>query len=227
MIRLIIFCICFFGGIGYILFQMYRFYISLQSTRSQMAKDIKYLQDEIIAEDVPLVDLDDGELKLLSLEEDSSELRSFKGKYVIGNFNSIFHEPLIAYGIKEYAASAKVIIIVKSQSFQIRYECDERETVVYWDDKVFGKIDSEGYLLNESKTLKMGRIDIAEGVEQQKIFIDDKAIAAVNNPYVLSGESTRAFAMIKEMDEHDRHICLILALLNLIQRTDIKKVYST
>lgn len=226
MIRLIVLSVFFFGGIGYILFQMYRFYISLQSTRSQVQKDIKFLQDEITAENVPLVDLDDTELKLLSLAEDSSELRSFKGKYVIGNFTSIFHETLIAYGIKEYASSSKLIIIVKSAAFEIRYECDEKQTTVYWNEKVFGKIDSDGYIWNEAKTIKMGRIDISEEVEQQQIFIDDRAIAAVNNPYQLSGESVRAFSMIKEMDDHDRHVCLSLALLNLIQRTDIKKVYS-
>lgn len=225
MIRTLVLSFVFFGGIGYIVFQIFRFYLSLQGTRSQRKKDLEELKMEMSDKKFDLIKLDVEELKLLSLNEESSNIKSFRGNFVIGQFFSIYNEALFVYGIKEYASTSRAMLLIQAKDFEILYEIDKNKTKVFWNDKIFGIIDAEGFLTNEEGTIRLGKIDTNTEAMDQQIFIDTQVVAIMNNPYVDHHDSARAFSLLNEMDEYDRHICLSLGLLNLVQRTDMKKVY--
>lgn len=225
MIRIFIISLFLFGGVGYIVFQIFRFYLSLQGTKSQRKIDLELLRKEMSDQKQDLINMDDEELKLLSFSEESSHQKSIKGSFVVGHFKSVYNESLFLYGIKEYAATSRSILLISTREYEIMYEITKDKTRVYWNDILFGIIDANGYLLDANEKIKLGKIETSVDAEYQNIFIDNRVIAVMNNPYIDHSSTTRAFSVLNDMDEHDKHICLSLGLLNLVQRNEMKKVY--
>ncbi len=209
----------FLGGIGYIVFQMYHFYLSLQATSTQMNRDKEELRDYLSEMEDEVIPLAQDEIKLLSIRNETQQVREFKGTFSRGLFYTVYTEPLFKFVLKEYSSSDRALLIIQTLEGEILYELAENNSKVYWDQKLIGTLDDKGSIWNESREIEIGHIDISETSLEQNVFIKDQHVATIVNPFQASTTSQRLFTHLEPLDEYDMRICLALVLLNVVERT--------
>lgn len=218
MVRFFILAL-FFGGIGYIVFQMYHFYLSLQATSTQMNRDKEELREYLSEMEDEIIPIEHDELKLLSVRNETQQVREFKGTFSRGIFYTIYTEPIFKFVLKEYSSSDRSLLIIQTMQGELLYELSDNASKVYWDHKLLGILDDKGSIWNESRDIEIGHIDIAETSLEQNVFIKDQHVATIVNPFQASTTSQRLFTHLELLDEYDMRICLALVLLNVVERT--------
>ena len=88
-----------------------RFLFKMTISKSQLLRDIDTLRNEISDLKKMLIPFNSEEMELLSLNQSNVSKRKRFSTVTKGIFNTIYYEPLIAYGIKNYSNNQKLILI--------------------------------------------------------------------------------------------------------------------
>ena len=119
-----------------------RFLFKMTISKSQLLRDIDTLRNEISDLKKMLIPFNSEEMELLSLNQSNVSKRKRFSTVTKGIFNTIYYEPLIAYGIKNYSNNQKLILICSSTD-EFVYLSKGNTTHVFMNDTEAGVLTSD------------------------------------------------------------------------------------
>lgn len=225
MSPLIFFLAILIGGIfatGTLYF-IYFVLIHFQPAKGKIRSDLKKMKNEITPFINELIPWNKEELELLS----SNQIKQKISRGIIttaeGVFNSIYHEPLIAYSYKKYISSKKdEVIYARTSNHEFVYRTKKDSTELFIDNQKVGTINNQGLLYGGRKKRLLASINKNENELELPIFIGDKERGTLMKPE--SGSvNPRAFQFVGEMKENEEAVFLSLAVLELVKDSINKK----
>lgn len=205
------------GGFGFILFQIYQFFFSIGGSRSKIARDKKELGQ--LAEELTtnLPPLSTEELSLLSAKLKYSRIT--KGMYYTekGVLSSVYEEPMISYGYRNYGRGKSVLVANTSDG---KFEFEERKNGVLLkiNGYVEGTISDLG-VLNDAQGNKIADINFNANSDYRDVKIRERKVAELLDPENEDiTENTRAFLELKDLDEQEKNILVGLTIYDALIR---------
>jgi len=216
----IIFFLALLGGGMLAILALYFVYFALihfQPGKGKIKNDLKKMKNEIAPFIEKLIPWNKEELELLS----STQVKQKVSKGIIttaeGVFNSIYHEPLIAYSYKKYISSKKdEVIYARTSNHEFVYRTKKGSTELFIDNQKVGVINDQGLLYGGRKKRLLARINKSENELELPIIIGDKERGTLMKPE--SGSiNPRAFQFVGEMKKNEEAVFLSLAVLELVR----------
>lgn len=205
------------GGFGFIVFQIYQFLFNVGGSRSKVAKDkaeLKQLAKEITQQLAPLTK---EELSLLSSKLKSSRIT--KGMYYTekGLMMSIFEEPLVSYGYRNYGRGKSLLVANTANGL---FEFEEKKEGVHLSINGFnqGIIDSSGELYDKQGN-KIAELDFKTNDDYRDLKIGNNKVGSLLDPENEKiTDNTRAYLELKDLDEHERNLVLAITMYDSLIR---------
>ena len=196
-----------------------RFLFKMTISKSQLLRDIDTLRNEISDLKKMLIPFNGEEMELLSLNQSNVSKRKRFSKVTKGIFNTIYYEPLIAYGIKNYSNNQKLILIC-STTDEFVYLFKGNTTHVFMNDTEAGVLTSDGKFYSIKNKL-LALIDGADQLQSHTVWIQGKDMGYINNPRFVSKSIPRAYNLLKTMSQEEQNIFLCLTLVNLVEEAQL------
>lgn len=196
-----------------------RFLFKMTISKSQLLRDIDTLRNEISDLKKMLIPFNGEEMELLSLNQSNVSKRKRFSKVTNGIFNTIYYEPLIAYGIKNYSNNQKLILIC-STTDEFVYLSKGNTTHVFMNDTEAGVLTSDGKFYSIKNKL-LALIDGADQLQSHTVWIQGKDMGYINNPRFVSKSIPRAYNLLKTMSQEEQNIFLCLTLVNLVEEAQL------
>lgn len=217
-----IFFLAIFVGGAFAILALYFLYFALihyQPGKGKIRTDLKKMKNEIAPYIEELVPWTKEELELLS----SNQVKQKISKGIIttaeGVFNSIYHEPLIAYSYKKYISSKDdEVIYARTSNHEFVYRTKKGSTELIIDNQKVGVINQQGLLHGGRRKRLLARINKSENELELPIIIGDKERGTLIKPES-DAVNPRAFQFVREMGKNEEAVFLSLAVFELIKET--------
>lgn len=217
-----IFFLAIFVGGAFAILALYFLYFALihyQPGKGKIRTDLKKMKNEIAPYIEELVPWTKEELELLS----SNQVKQKISKGIIttaeGVFNSIYHEPLIAYSYKKYISSKNdEVIYARTSNHEFVYRTKKGATELIIDNQKVGVINQQGLLHGGRRKRLLARINKSENELELPIIIGDKERGTLMKPES-DAVNPRAFQFVREMGKNEEAVFLSLAVFELIKET--------
>lgn len=200
----------------------FRFLFKMTISKSQLLKDIDSLRKDISDLKKMLVPFNDDEMEILSLNQSNITKKKRFSPVTKGIFNTIYYEPLVAYGIKNYSNKQKLILICTSAD-EFVYLTKGDKTHVFMNDAEAGVLTSEGKFYSIKNKL-LALIDGNDNLQSHTVWIQGKDVGYINNPRFVSKSIPRAYNLLKPMNREEQNIFLCLTLANLVEEAQLHKI---
>ncbi len=189
-------------------------------------KELLDLRSEITELTDKVINWDESELELLSLNQVE---RSFSKRFsntVSALIDSIYHEHMLAYSYREFPGKRKkAIIYAATNDHEFFYIIKGESTQIFVDQHFMGTMNRDGLIYGKNNRRLIARLnDYKRPVKP--IVIGDKEVAAVLDPLDHDKFNPRAFEYISSKISHPNFlITLALAIYTIVDRTkDVKKL---
>lgn len=210
--RILIFGIVAAAGAFFIVFQIIKFFFSISNPKSRVTKDRKYGLIKLRELADGLVPFDHDELKILSIERESSLQRKTFHSEEFGQLFTIYNEPLIAYYLFDYLDDRK-LLLSETNKLDVELYKENNTTAVWVDGKLRYNIDLRGNLsrIGSNPTI-IASINTNNANQYSSIIIKGETRAHL----LRNGESatarSRAYPVIEIVEEEDALLCYCLTL---------------
>ena len=187
-------------------------------------KELLELRTEISELRSRIINWEESELDLLSLNQVE---RSFSKRFsnnVSGIIDSIYHEHMIAYAYREVSGRKnKAVMYAASNHHEFFYIIKGSDVQIFVDQHFLGTMNQKGLVYGKNSRRLIARINDYESVVKP-IVIGDKEVAAVLDPLNHDKFNPRAFEYISSKMSHpDFLITLALAIYTIVDRTREEK----
>jgi hypothetical protein len=196
-----------------------RFLFKMTISKSQLLRDIDTLRNEMSDLKKLLIPFNSEEMELLSLNQSNVSKKKRFSTVTKGIFNTIYYEPLIAYGVKNYSNNQKLILIC-STTDEFVYLSKGNTTHVFMNDTEAGVLTSEGKFYSIKNKL-LALIDGGDQLQSHTVWIQGKDMGYINNPRFVSKSIPRAYNLLKTMSQEEQNIFLCLTLVNLVEEAQL------
>lgn len=221
MSPLIFFLALFAGGLLAVLTLYFAYFalIHFQPGKGKIRTDLKKMKDEIAPFIEELIPWNKEELELLSSNQVKQKISRGIITTAEGVFNSIYHEPLIAYSYKKYISSKKdEVIYARTSNHEFVYRTKKGITELIIDNQKVGVINKQGLLHGGRKKRLLAQINKSENELELPIIIGNKERGTLMKPE--SGSvNPRAFQFVGKMGKNEEAVFLSLAVLELIKES--------
>ncbi|MBT8228923.1 MAG: hypothetical protein KJO50_01595 [Bacteroidia bacterium] len=221
LIRLIVLFFVFVGSMGYIVYHVSTFFLSLGSRKKLLQRDFKQLHSLIAEYKDGLIPLDFEELKLLSSSPISKIKR--RGVYTTskGYLSTIYQEPLFAFGIKKYKKTGRAVMLVESDKHEYKFYFDRKKTSVFKDKQLKAYITDDDKLVSIDQ-VENARIETISGQKYATIYEGGDDLAHLNLKDVDgSAISDRAFSVFHDVRENSMDKLIYLGLYHLLLKPNL------
>lgn len=202
------------GSLVFILKIFFDFWAGISGTRSAVFKDVNSLLDLIA--DYNLTPWNHKEINLISRLAEVNTASDLVSITRHGVYFSIYHEPMLAYAVKEYRNNGKKVICMR------------------FNDQSYSMIWQKGKGAITKDKEEIGQINLQNGVElkqgDQKVFIDSKSTAGLvpvelNGEYTMSvivhavgdKDQSRVLKQVKDHDDEEGELLLMTIAYALIE----------
>ncbi|MDF1697452.1 MAG: hypothetical protein P1U56_16535 [Saprospiraceae bacterium] len=207
-------------GVAMILIQLYKFFVSINSSSSKRRKDVEELKLKIADKVKQLVPMTSTELELLSINQSEVSLSRGINSEKTGSFTSIYQEPLLAYGYKRYNYLEDTsILLVSTASDDYIYMSEGPSTQVYLNNNKLGVIDAEGNLFDPVSKKQLARIEADQILSSHPVKIGEREVGEVVNLRQNESPNPRVYQFLEPMNEREEHIFKALTFLSLIEES--------
>ena len=174
MVKLLTLVVALVGGIGFIFYQAAKFAFQINNPAGMAKRDGNKLRALLGPYLDKLVPLTAGEMELFALNKETRRIK--KGRHIIttGVYNSIYHEPLMAFAYKEYKGKNVATLMAKTRDLEYFYISINGETRVFLNGKAFGVITNTGVLYTPDRSKKLASISPEDILELHPIKIGEK-----------------------------------------------------
>ncbi|GLR15835.1 hypothetical protein [Portibacter lacus] len=189
-------------------------------------KEILELRSEIDDLKKMIINWEESEIELLSLNQVERSFSSRFANTVKGIIDSIYHEHMIAYGYREFPGSRKKsLIYATTLKHEFFYITKDNNTQIFVDEHFLGNMNDKGLIYGKNNRRLIARINDYDR-PVKPIIIGDKGIGAILDPITNDKFNPRAFEYISSKLSHtDFLITTALAIYTIVDRTkEIKKL---
>lgn len=208
------------AALGFIIFQLIQFFITVNSSSGQRRRDIEELKlkmSELVKELVPM---SNKELELLSVNQSGVSTKRGINSVKTGAFTSVYQEPLLAYAYKEYGYPAqKSILLVSTSEDDFIYMSEGQTTQVFLNNSELGMIDSDGNMYDPRTKTQLARIEADQVLSSHPVKIGDKEVGEIVNVRLNESPNPRAYQFLEPMDEREGQIFKALTFLSLVEES--------
>ena len=207
-------------GIGFILMQLLKFFVTINSSSAQRRRDIADMKSKMSRTIKTLVPMSHKELELLSVNRSNVEVSKGFNKMESGVFTSVYHEPLLAYAYKKYAYSTDHrLLMMHTSEDNYMYISEGRTTKVYLNDRELGVIDSEGGLTHPVSQKRLAEIEVDKVLSSHPVRIGGREVGEIMNVSLNESPNPRAYQFLEDMNEDEGHLFKALTFLSLIEES--------
>lgn len=214
--RYLIFVLMVTGAIGFIAYQLLSFGRFMRFKSRDNANDVLDLMDLLREVRKTLVPLTSTELENLSLRAGYRKVAGDREQTLIGVYESVYHEPLIAFAYRDYDMGRQSLLIAQSVDETWRYEIKGRQTLVYINDQAVGRINSDGTLQGLTTNRVLAAIDI-NNQRTHTVAVGDQEVGHVVVEVDKGAVNPRAVQLYKTLEKDEQDLFLSLAILSMVQ----------
>ena len=187
--------------------------------RGKIRTDLKKMKTEINPWVDKLVPWSREELELLSSNAVHQKVKKGIITTAKGVYNSIYHEPLIAYSYKKYLSSREnTVLYARTSNHEFVYRTKKGKTELYIDNQKVGFINEKGLLYGSRRKQLLARINQDEHTLDLPIIIGNKEVGTLIKPSK-DAVNPRAFQFVGKMDKNEEAVFLSLAVLELVKNS--------
>ena len=158
-----------------------------------------------------------NELDLLSLNHSHKWVKKGGSKMLKGVLYSIYNEPMIVVGYKNYLRSGlNTLIWITTKKHEIVYRGTKDKTEFFINREPVGHITSDGLMYGGTRGRLLGRRNNFSE-EYYSIVIWDKEVAHLLRPSHIDRVNPRAFEVLEKMSEKEELLLLALGTLTILQ----------
>lgn len=206
-------------GFGFIVYQMLKFMFSISGTKGQRRRDVDSVRQDIKPLTDELVPLSSEELRLLSINTIKGKSKLGLGTQLSGHVLSIYQEPLLAYGRKNYGIGGrKSITLIKTQTEEYVYLSEGDRTQVVYNGHDIGVVNSDGNLYDHKTRELVAKIDVDEVLRTHPVIIEGREVGELVNIDRAESPSPRAYEFVEEMSGEELVKFKALTFLMLIEQ---------
>ncbi|MEM9547477.1 MAG: hypothetical protein AAGA77_15970 [Bacteroidota bacterium] len=207
------------AAIGFIMIQLFKFFVSINSSRSQVRRDVEELKLKMMEMVKGLVPMNKQELELLSVNQSDVNISRGINSVKTGAFTSIYNEPLLAYAYKNYSAGNKSVLLVSTNSDDFIYMSEGSRTKVFLNNSELGVIDSDGNMYDPVSKQQMARIEADHVLSSHPVKIGEKEIGEIVNLRLKDSPNPRAYQFLEPMNKREEDLFKALTFLSLVEES--------
>lgn len=205
---------------------MFRLLELIMSGGYDPKKELVELRESISALTEKLINWEESEIDLLSLNQVERSFPRRSAGIISGIIDSIYHEHMLSYAYKTTGGSRrKSVLYASSKKHEYFYIIDQKSIQIFVDQFFLGYLTHEGLLYGKNKRRLIARVNDLNS-PLKPIVIGDKEIASLLDPVSHGKFNPRAFEYISSNISHaDFLITMALAIYVIVDRTkDIRKL---
>lgn len=209
-----------FAAVGFIIYQVIKFFVSINSGTAQKRRDIEELKLGMVEQVKQLVPMNLTELELLSVNQSGVAVSRGLNSVKTGAFTSVYHEPLVAYAYKKYSYPAESsVLLVSTASDDFIYKSEGERTEVFLNNNKLGIIDSDGNMYDPQSKKQLARIEADQVLSSHPVKIGEKEVGEIVNLRLNESPNPRAYQFLEPMDEREEKIFKALTFLSLVEES--------
>ncbi len=209
-----------FASVGFIIVQVVKFFISINSSSGQKRRDVEQLKLRMIEMVKELVPMTKSELELLSVNQSGVTTSRGINSVKTGAFTSVYQEPLIAYAYKKYSFPAdNRVLLVSTASDDYIYMTEGERTKVFLNNSELGIIDSDGNMYDPQTKKQMARIEADQVLSSHPVKVGEREVGEIVNLRLNESPNPRAYQFLEPMDEREEKIFKALTFLSLVEES--------
>jgi len=208
-----------FAAVGFIAVQLFKFFISINSSKAQIRRDIEQLKLRMMEMVKELVPMNKAELELLSVNQSGVSVSRGINSVQTGAFTSIYNEPLLAYAYKNYSSGDKSILLVSTDSDDFIYMSEGATTKVFLNNSELGVVDSDGNMYDPVSRKQMARIEADHVLSSHPVKIGEKEVGEIVNLRLKDSPNPKAYQFLEPMDDREENIFKALTFLSLVEES--------
>jgi len=173
-----------------------------------------------------IINWEESELELLSLNQVERTISKRFANTVTGIIDSIYHEHMIAYSYREIPGrKSRSLIYAASNHHEFFYIIKQGSVEIFVDQHFLGTMNDKGLIYGNGRRRLVARINDYDR-PVKPIIIGEKEVAAILDPITHEKFNPRAFEYISSKMSHpDFLITLALAIYVIVDKTkEIKKL---
>jgi hypothetical protein len=171
-----------------------------------------------------LVDYSSNEIDIFSLVQAERNFSKRFEKQVKAHFNSIYHEPLIAYFYKELRFSKYAALYASTVQNEFFYIIGPEWTTIYVDTHLLGMFSKEGLLYAKRKGRLVARVNNLDR-SSMPVIVGDREVASIQNVLETDKYNPRMFEYVNVNTKAEELTLIALAIFLTVDKTkDLKKV---
>lgn len=207
-------------ALGFIVVQLVKFFISINSSSGQRRRDVELLKLKMQDMIKELVPMNNKELELLSVNQSGVTKTRGINSVITGAFTSVYHEPLLAYAYKSYNYPAEnSVLLVSTSSDDYIYMSEGQTTQVFLNNSELGIIDSDGNMYDPRTKKLLARIEADQVLSSHPVKVGEKEVGEIVNLRLNESPNPRAYQFLEPMDEREENIFKALTFLSLVEES--------
>lgn len=203
------------GASFFIIKTLLDFFGGISSTKSAIKKDIKRLTQ--ILEGYELAPWEHDELDIISRIAEIKNDRQALADVQVGTFLSIYHEPLLAFALKEYRGSERRLVVVRYNEEIYSFIVSKNGAKIIDEGKAKGDIDlREGIKL--IRGARTAFIDAYHSRELLPLEINGEPMLFIQSADHVQSDQSRVVQKLKKHDEREGEMLQLLLAYSLADR---------
>lgn len=188
--------------------------------RGKIQKDLEKIKKELAPFISDLVPIDKKELELLSLNQINKKAKKGIVKTAKGVFTSIYHEPMVAYGLKKYVArGTDELLYAKTAQHEFIYRIKNKSTEIVINSQLAGIMKEDGGFYGAKSKKLLAKVGKDETELLLPVILGNREVGSIVNPAKSDKTNPRAVEYVGEMSKDEEILFLSLTILELVQRS--------
>lgn len=188
--------------------------------KGKIKKDLEKIKAELAPWVSDLVPFDKNEIELLSLNQINKKAKKGIVKTAKGIFTSIYHEPMVAYGLKKYVASgSNALLYVKTAENEFIYRIKDKTTEIVINNQMAGVMKNDGGFYGAKSNKLLAKVNKDSEELLLPVIVGNREVGSIVNPTRSDKTNARALEYVGEMNKEEETLFLSLAVLELVQRS--------
>lgn len=214
--RLLVFGLLAAGAIGFIVVQLLSFGKFMRYRSRDTENDEQDLDDILVDLRKTLIPFTGADLETISLRKGLRQHVAGREDTTLGIYESIYHEPLVAFAYRDYDLGTNALLVVQTSSVTWVYQIAKKHTTVSINGRPVGKIKQDGTLVSMETSRKLAEIDLM-GRDNYPVAVGDRPVGHVMHHSSAGSVNPRAVSVYHDLEQDEQELFLALAFLSMVQ----------
>ncbi|HOY12239.1 MAG TPA: hypothetical protein PLY70_03825 [Saprospiraceae bacterium] len=181
--------------LGFVLYHLYKFSVSINNPKSKLIGQLKNMRETILEKFQDFVPMELDEFKRLSAEVIKVGMLKIGSQY--GMIKSIFNEDLVYFQLEKTAVENTTLLYVKSANLDVGFMRISDQTDIYQNGVKIGNIDQD-YNLKDYLGNVIGGIIFDDNERFKLVFQNEKVCQILKPAHISVPGNTRLLNDINE-----------------------------